>query len=311
MNKIDLEVTDLNQDEVNEDVILVEDAPKKKKNNMMSNLLIIVGILCIGIALYGLYDSYKGYKEGQDIYNDAEEEFVHVNTPASEEPDSGTEEPDTSVSEAPVPETPAPEVPKGPWYERITVDMKGLQNKYKEVVGWLFFENEDISYPVLQGDDNEKYLTTAYNGAHSNVGSIFVDAANNGDFTDTHTILYGHTLHDNTMLSRLKYYMTKSGYYNNHQYFQIFCGDEILRYQVFSYQEVGIDSFIYRERFDSAKELSDRILQTSKVNPGLDIEDDDRIITFSTCVSDKAYRLVVSGVLVERYNITDKTLTEE
>lgn len=302
MSKEELEVIDLDKDEIPE-------KQTAKKNNVISCLLILIGVICIGVALYGLYDSYKNYKEGQDIYNKAEEEFVHVNIPENNEVDTsakdenteGTTDVDASV----------PEVYKGPWYERISVDLAGLQSKYEEVVGWIFFENEEISYPVMQGGDNSKYLTTAYNGAHSNVGSVFVDATHSGDFSDAHTILYAHNLHDMTMFSRLKYYKTKPGYYENHQYFQIFSGDEILRYQIFAYQDVSVDSFIYQENFTSARELSERLMEISMINPGLNIDDDDRIVTLSTCTTDKQHRFVVSAVLVERYNITDKTLIED
>ena len=79
MNKVDLEVTDLNTEEHAKEEILAEEMPKKKKNNVMSTVLVCVGIMCIGIAIYGLYGSYKEYKDGQDIYNQAEDEFVHVN----------------------------------------------------------------------------------------------------------------------------------------------------------------------------------------------------------------------------------------
>lgn len=310
MSKIDLEVTDLNQEEPVEEEIVVEKTPKKRrKQDLISFILVGIGVICIGVALYGLYGIYKEYKKGQDIYNQVAEEFVQENLQGNGDLNNiKNEEATENEADSQIVE---PTIPQGPWYEMISVDLEGLQSKYDEVVGWLFFENEDINYPIMHSEvDNEKYLTTAYNGAHSNVGSIYVSAANSGDFSDVHTIIYGHTLHDNTMLSRLKFYMTKSGYYDNHQYFQIFCGNEVLRYQIFAYQEVGIDSFIYREKFDSAKELSDRLLQTSKINPGLNIEDDDKIITFSTCVSDKAYRLVVSAVLVETYDRTEKTVTQ-
>lgn len=288
----------------------VKEVKNKKKINPYSVVLVAIGLLCIGIAVNGLYDAFSGYKEGQDIYNEAENEFVQVNPPQIEV-ETESEMIETETTESTVIQPEEPEYPKGPWYQFISVDLAGMQAKYDEVVGWIFFENEEISYPVMHSEvDNEKYLTTAYNGGHTNVGSIYVDAYDSGDFSDTHTLIYGHTLHDYTMFTRLKYYKTKPGYYNNHPYFQIFTGDKIYRYQVFSCQDVSIDSFVYRENFKSAKVLSDRLLENSVINPGLDISDNDKIVTLSTCTTDKQHRLIVSAVLVEIYDRTTQTLIE-
>ena len=57
--------------------------------------------------------------------------------------------------------------------------------------------------------------------------------------------------------------------------------------------------------------LSYELLRKSYVNPKLKIEDDDRIITLSTCTADDAHRFIVSAVLVERYNTVDGTVTVE
>ena len=265
-----------------------------KKKNWMSTFLIVIGIICIGVAIYGLYGIYREYKEADDIYNKAEEEFVDLNIE-----NITTEEDGTEVV-----------VPRGPWYELASIDLAGLQKKYPDIIGWLFFEDGLISYPVMQTTDNETYLHITYNGKASKAGSIFMEAAHNPDFSNTHTLIYGHNMNNLSMFGRLKHYKNE-GYYEGHEYFQIFRGNEILRYQIFSYQDVPIESFVYQEYFTSAKELSKRLLKKSYINPGLKIEPDDKIITLSTCNGNEKYRFVVSAVLIETYNITDKTLTQE
>ena len=78
-----------------------------------------------------------------------------------------------------------------------------------------------------------------------------------------------------------------------------------LRYQIFAYQEVPVDSFVYYEDFSSAKELGNRLLEKSIVKPDIAIPEDGKIITLSTCTADDNRRFVVSAVLVERYSLTD------
>ncbi len=301
MNENRIEAIDLNIEETE----IQTEEPKKKRYNITSTLLILVGVICMGISIYGLYDIYKEYKEAENIYKEAENQFVQIHGLENEalteiESEFGTEQLETEI-----------EVPQVPWYELATVDLVGLKQNYADIVGWLFFEDGLISYPVVQGEDNDKYLHTTYNGKESKSGSIFVDAAHAGDFSGTHTIIYGHNMKNLSMFGRLKHYKTQAGYYFGHEYFQIFCGDEILRYQIFAYRDVEVDNVVYQETFTSARLLSYELLRASYVNPKLDIEDDDRIITLSTCTADDAHRFIVSAVLVERYNTTDGTLITE
>lgn len=277
----------------------------KKKLNITSIICMIIGVVCIGIAGYGLYGIYTDYKVGDDIYKDAEDEFVQTYVPVE---DITTEE---TESDTLTTETQAPQGPKRPWYELASVDVTSLKKKYEDVVGWMFFEDGLISYPVMHSYSNDTYLYTAYNGTESIGGSIFVEAAHSGDFSDTHTLIYGHNMKNLSMFGRLKHYRRNNKYYNNHQYFQIFLEDEILRYRIFAYQEVSIDSFVYKEYFTSAKELGNRLLGISMIRPEIEIPEDGKIITLSTCTSTDENRFIVSAVLVERYSLIDNTLIEE
>ena len=40
----------------------------------------------------------------------------------------------------------------------FTVDFSGLKELNPDCIGWIRFENIDISYPIMQGEDNEYYL---------------------------------------------------------------------------------------------------------------------------------------------------------
>ena len=282
----------------------------EEKWNPSSFVCALIGVICIGIAAYGLFGVYTDYKVGSDIYNEAESEFVQIHTP-EEQPSSEvtTEEITTEVQTEKEPE----EIPdyRGPWYEMASVNVSGLKAQYPDVVGWIRFENGLISYPVMHSDSNDTYLYTAYNGTESIGGSIFVEATHKGDFSDTHTIIYGHNMKNGSMFGRLHNYRYNNSYFQKNKYFQIFTETEILRYEIFSYQQVHIDSFVYKENFSSGKVLGEKLLQNSLVRPSVYFEDKDKIVTLSTCISSDDYRFVVSAVLVGRYNLKDKTLIEE
>lgn len=286
----------------------IEETPKKKIN-ISSIICILIGAICIGVAGYGLYGIYADYKVGDDIYNEAESEFVQIHIPVEDTTDVSTENGNGSSEN-----TNTPAGPSGPWYELATVDIAGLKNQYPDVVGWILFENGMISYPVMHADSNDTYLYTAYNGTESIGGSIFVEAVHSGDFSDTHTLIYGHNMKNGSMFGKLHYYRRSNDYYEggqSRQYFLIYTETEILRYHIFAYQEVNVESFVFKEYFTSAQELGNRLLENSKIHPEVTIPENGKIITLSTCTAGDENRFVVSAVLVARYNLADKTIIEE
>ena len=286
----------------NEEIKMEVEGKEKKKRNITSIICVIIGVVCIGVAAVGLYGVYKDYKVGDDIYNDVEEEFVQIHIPGGDVTNDTTQTDGNSEGSA---------VPKGPWYELASVDVAGLKNRYPDVVGWILFEDGSISYPVVHSNSNDTYLYTTYNGVESIGGSIFVEAVHKSDFSETHTLVYGHNMKNGSMFGKLHKYRQSKDYYENHKYFQIFRENEILRYEIFAYQQASIESFVYKEYFTSGKELGEKLLQNSMVKPDVVIEDDDKIVTLSTCISSDDYRFVVSAVLVERYDLENKTLIEE
>lgn len=277
---------------------------EKILRNKMSILLVVVGVICIVVALNGLYGTYKEYKDAKDKYDQVEEEFVQ-----KVEPESEVIPPTETESESTESET-TEEAPPKPWYEKIRVDLAGLQKKYAEVVGWIYFENDNISYPLMHTTDNIKYLRMAYDGSYSKAGSIFVEATHKGDFSEMHTIVYGHNQKDQNMFGRLMNYQKYKWYYKDRQYFQIFSGDKIYRYRIFAYQQITVDGFIFREVYPSADVLAQRLLKDSLRKTDIAVEKDDKIVTLCTCTDDTKDRFIVSAVLVETYDRTTGTLIE-
>lgn len=295
MNKEELEIIDLEQEE-----LPVDKSSKKRRQNIISWVLVCIGVICIGVALYGLYDIYKEYKVSEEIYEKAEEEYVHPYV-------SGTE--DENLTESPT-ETPTETAPATPWYQLVSVDLAGLQAKYDEVVGWLYFENVDISYPLMQGSDNTKYLRTAFDGTYSNPGSIFVEATHSGDFSDIHTLVYGHNQRDANMFGKLRNYYNDASYYKKHPYFQIFCEDKIYRYRIFAVLDAPVDSFVFQEKPVSASSWVEKLQQNAILAAGIQADDNDRIVTLCTCTDDAKDRILVSAVLVGTYDRTEQTLIQ-
>lgn len=256
----------------------------KKKMNKTNMLLIAVGIFCMVIGICGLVPILMDYYTAEKSYDKLAETFVRENDSESE---------GSAIAKV--------------WYEMVEVDVAGLQASYSNVIGWLYFENEEISYPIMQTTDNDYYLNKTYSGTTSSSGSVFLDANSSSDFSDFHSIIYGHNMKNLSMFGRLKYYKTQEGYYDNHQYFQIFTEDEILRYQIFSYQECPTTSSLFQVATPaSSTDIIKELTSNSMISPGITITKEDRVITLSTCTADDEHRFLVSAVLVDRHPLNEE-----
>lgn len=194
----------------------------------------------------------------------------------------------------------------GDWWKLMRVDLGRLSRNFPDVVGWIAFENENISYPVVYSGDNTKYLRTAYTGAYANAGSIFLEGQNTPDFSDPHTLIYGHNMHDLSMFGKLKYYISQEGYLEEHQYFQIFTVDKVYRYQVFAAEEVSETSGIYdvkEAKEHGIRDLANTLIKGAYYKTDLSVGTGDLIITLSTCTADDEKRLIVSAVRVDEYSV--------
>lgn len=214
------------------------------------------------------------YKSSSSLYDNTVKEYV------TSKPESEIEEDESNVEEL------------------VDVDIDKLCEVNDDIVGWIYFENEDISYPVLHADDNVTYLRRTYTGKKSSAGSIFMEACNENDFSDAHTIIYGHNMKNLSMFGKLKFYLEDSSYINDHKYFQIITENNKYRYRIFSYKVVSEDSDIYTVYKDGSQYfedfVKDVIQKDNCMNADEDISYDDHLITLSTCFNDN--RLVVTAV---------------
>lgn len=191
------------------------------------------------------------------------------------------------------------------WWDEASVEMDTLSEEYPDVIGWIYFENEDISYPIMYSGDNTKYLSTSYNGEKAKAGAIFLDGESTPDFSDPHSLIYGHNMRDLSMFGKLRYYKTDASYYDEHQYFQIFTKDGVYRYQIFAYEEVpdSHDVFwVYGKDPEGMWDMLQDIEGGSYRQTGIEATESDHVITLATCTSKEDRRLIVSALRTDEHD---------
>lgn len=187
------------------------------------------------------------------------------------------------------------------------IHLNALQEVNKDVLGWIAIPGTKLSYPIVQGEDNDEYLNRNWKKEKSISGSIFLESTNSSNFTDFHTILYGHRMRDRTMFGVLKDYQ-RLDFLQEHPNIYIVLENAVYRYTVFAAYEAGVKSMVYRLDLEE-KGLEEEFLQFCTENSSLDTgifpEPGAQILTLSTCTGyGHSTRWVVQGYLAHKY-LTD------
>ncbi len=185
--------------------------------------------------------------------------------------------------------------------EVVYIDFTELSEKYPDVVGWIYCPGTVINYPVLQTDNNDYYLHHNYLGDYTAAGSIFVECANDLDFVDSNTIIYGHHMKDGSMFAGLSKW-TNQEYFDEHPKMYLFTKDVTYEVELFSAYATEATSDSYCAILSPCEEMDEylrRVSKRSRVKSDVELDGDAQYIMLSTC----AYmfenaRSVVHGKLV-------------
>ncbi|MBR6739549.1 MAG: class B sortase [Clostridia bacterium] len=189
-------------------------------------------------------------------------------------------------------------------WPQFKLNWNAMQRSNPEIIGWIWAYDTTISFPLLQSTDNQKYVTTLYDGVtKGSGGAIFADYRNSPKFTDRNTIIYGHNLNYGVMFGALMRY-ADADYTRAHPYFCIMTRDGTLKYEIYSVYKTDAygDTFtvIFPTSEGYAKYL-DMALENSLFDTGVVPTEDDLTVTLSTCTNnrrDENERIVIHGRLI-------------
>jgi len=102
---------------------------------------------------------------------------------------------------------PVTEPPTEPNYAAITASLEALQQANPDFIAWLLVLNTGIDYPLVQGNDNDHYLHTTFNGFTNPAGTIFMDFRCRNDFSAPLSLIHGHNMRDGSMFAPLVAYL--------------------------------------------------------------------------------------------------------
>jgi len=229
----------------------------------------------------------------------------------------GAENYEAAIRAAGLPQQGQPSAPPGGQEEMdpqaaalLKTDLEALRAENSDVVGWLMLPDTELSYPVVQGEDNQFYLNHTWNGARSSVGAIFMECQCDPGLGDFNTIIYGHRMNDDSMFGDLAKYR-ETDFWKAHPKVYLAVEGKVYVYDVFAACEVDTEDIVYGlgiTKPDVKEDLIGFILEHSVIDTGIVPDTEDQILTLSTCTSGwgrSAKRWVVEAVLAETYGKTE------
>lgn len=248
---------------------------KKKKKNRKPFLLILILLASAVTITMILTNKYKNKKATTNLQNSMN---TTSTTPPSNIQTSNTERIDK---------------------------IKELKKENPDIKGWLEIPNSNINYPVLQGADNNFYMTHNYKKEYSKDGSLFLDKDYNWNTPSANLLIYGHNnIGSKDMFVDLINYKDEN-YYKNHKKIRFTTDQEDAEYEIISVflsrvyykSEKNVFRYYYFIDAKNEQEFNDYV-QNSKKSSLYNIDTTasygDQLLTLSTCeYSQKDGRLAV------------------
>lgn len=172
----------------------------------------------------------------------------------------------------------------------------------EDVVAWVTIDDTAIDYPVMQADNNSKYLNLDPYGKFSLSGSIFLDFRNAADFSDEYSLVYGHHMEYGKMFGALDDFLNQT-YMEEHATGTLLIGrtgEAEYPLQVFASMEANArDDMI----FSPIESVGTEEYIKSNAEYYIDYPDlqGNRILGLSTCADgDSLDRIVVFCYILEK-----------
>lgn len=206
----------------------------KNRKNLIHKSIMLVLILMVIVSGVGVVNRYLQDKR-------AEEEYRRLAELARETTEATTEAPTEALTE-PQETEPETEAYISP------IDFEALSGVNPDVIGWIRIPDTNVDYPIVQTDDNDKYLHTSFEGEESIAGTVYLDFESDSDMMGFNNILYGHNMKNGSMFKDIVKYKDQS-YFDEHKYFEIYTPERTIRLKAISCYYAKAEPIVRKTRF--------------------------------------------------------------
>ena len=192
------------------------------------------------------------------------------------------------------------------WMDEI--DHVALLEMNGDYTCWLYCAGMNIDYPVVHGADNDRYLSTMFNGEKNASGTLFIDYRNLPDFQDPNTLIYGHHMRNEGMFGQLDEFAAQA-FYASHPYMLVMSGKEISILELFAGYTTSSTDHCYDIAISDEEDMARFVAEAKRKSnfaTAVDMLPTDRLITMSTCAySFENARFIVIGRLLPLWQLPE------
>ncbi len=179
----------------------------------------------------------------------------------------------------------------------LDIDFDKLKEKNNEVVGFVKVNGTSIEYSVVKHKDNSYYLNHSFDKSSNRYGWIFANYMNKFDGFDKNITLFGHNMKNGSMFGTLKNVLTSEWQSEENNLKVLFATESgKYMYQVFSTYRIYKEEYFAKSEFKNDSEFLEfinKIKKRSNKDYGVEVLEDDKILTLSTCDNNNNYRVVL------------------
>ena len=271
----------------------------------LEKVIIVIASLAALTAAFMIFKTARDYKAASDEY-DSLRQYASEEVSATETAEKVSDIKPIELEEAEEKKELKSNENREDFPE-MEVDFKALREKNPDTVGWLYVGSCGISYPIVQGEDNDYYMNHTFEGTVNSSGAIIMDYRDDKYLKDWNTFIYGHNMKNGSMFGSLKKLLKDETLYDSDPYIYVYLPGYIYRYKIFSYYKDKPDSKMYWTA-DTLQEYRQYIrdaLSLSVRDLGVETSEENNMVTLVTCSGSGAgkMRFFVHGEFIDRYKI--------
>lgn len=259
----------------------------KKKNlfKYINFTLLKTSLLSISILIFVLFtvNHFKNNKQAEEI--------IKIDNEIKKLIEEPTEDENTTTKKR----------EPGTYYTKYSRMFTDLQEINPDTVAWLDVNNTRIDYPVVRADNNDYYLNRDFKKNYNSLGWVFMDFRNHVNTLSDNTIIYAHNVRGGLMFGDLAKTF-KPNWHKNKNNLTITLNTlyDDLEFEIFSiYRVVSTTDYIITD-FNSPKDKVDMfnmVKERSIHQFDTTFNEDDKILTLSTCINSGKDRQVIHAKL--------------
>ena len=234
-----------------------------KRRKIIWTIVLIVSIAVFAFAAVNIVNILKNYQEGRSEYDDLASKYANLSVGGIEEAEAA-----------------------GNPLSLINFDELAKENP--DIVAWIYVPDLDISYPIVQTDDNETYLYKTFSSNTNTYGTPFLDYENSADFSDDNMIIYGHHMKDGSVFAPFDH-LTKQEEFDKYKDSKIYILTPDRLYvlkMAATYLAEGTDEGVRIFNFDSRDSFISyvtRAFTSAQTSNTVDLDNTDQLFSIVTC----------------------------